>query len=80
MTMMEHSPSCWRHDLFVQNMLKVTNTDLYYRAIIFYLEEEPMLLNDLLRLLQMKVDLPKVVSVMRKSGHLPLITPFLKSA
>ena len=78
-TMMEHSPSCWRHDLFVQNILKVSNHDLFYRAIIFYLEEEPMLLNDLLKLLSMKVDLPKTVSVMQRAGHLPLITPFLKS-
>lgn len=47
--------------------------------MIFYLEEEPMLLNDLLKILSMKIDLSKAVSVMRKAGHLPLITPFLKS-
>lgn len=79
LTMMEHSPSCWRHDVFVQNILKVTNHDLYYKAMIFYLEEEPMLLNDLLKLLSMKIDLPKAVKVMQKAGHLSLITPFLKS-
>lgn len=38
-----------------------------------------MLLNDLLKILSMKIDLPKAVSVMRKAGHLPLISPFLKS-
>ena len=79
LTMMEHSPSCWRHDVFVQNILKVANLDLFYRAIIFYLEEQPMLLNDLLKLLSMKLDLSKCVSVMRKAGHLTLIEPFLKS-
>lgn len=79
LSMMEHSPSCWRHDVFVQNILKVANLDLYYRALIFYLEEQPMLLNDLLKLLAMKIDLPKCVSVMRKAGHLALIEPFLKS-
>lgn len=79
LTMMEHSPSCWRHDIFVQNILKVANLDLYYRAIIFYLEEQPMLLNDLLKLLAMKIDLPKCVNVMKKAGHLALIEPFLKS-
>lgn len=77
--MIEHSPTAWRHDLFVQNIMKVNNHDLFYRAILFYLEEEPMLLNDLLKMLAMKVDLPKCVTVMKKSGHLPLITPFLKS-
>lgn len=79
MTMMEHSPSCWRHDVFVQNILKVANQDLFYRAMIFYLEEQPMLLNDLLKLLAMKIDLPKCVNVMKKAGHLALIEPFLKS-
>jgi clathrin heavy chain len=78
-TMIEHSPSCWRHDLFVQHILKVANQDLFYKAMIFYLEEQPMLLNDLLKLLAMKIDLPKCVSVMRKAGHLALIEPFLKS-
>ena len=78
-TMIEHSPSWWRHDIFVQNLLKVANHDLYYRALIFYLEEQPMLLNDLLKLLAMKIDLSKCVAVMRKAGHLTLIEPFLKS-
>ena len=41
--MMEHSPSAWRHDLFSQNIIKVANHDLWYRAIIFYLEEDWLL-------------------------------------
>jgi len=77
--MMEHSPSAWRHDIFSQNIIKIANHDLWYRAIIFYLEEEPMLLNDLLKLLATKVDLTKVVQVMKRTGHIALITPFLKS-
>lgn len=78
-TMMEHSPSSWRHDIFSQNIVKVANHDLWYRAIIFYLEEEPMLLNDLLKLLSNKIDLTKAVQVMKRTGHIALITPFLKS-
>lgn len=61
MSMIEHSPSCWKHDLFSQDIVKVSNYDLYYRSMIFYLEEEPMLLNDLLKLLAMKIDLTKCV-------------------
>lgn len=77
--MIEHSPSAWKHDLFSQNIVKVSNHDLFYRAIIFYLEEEPMLLNDLLKLLSMKIDLNKCVQVMKRTGHIALITSFLKS-
>ena len=47
--MMEHSPSCYNHDTFVNNLLKVNNSDLIYRSINFYIEEEPMRLNELLR-------------------------------
>lgn len=48
--------------------------------MIFYLEEEPMSLNDLLNLIVAKIDLAKCVSVMRKTGYMSLIEPFLKSA
>jgi clathrin heavy chain len=77
--MMEHSPSSWRHDLFSQNIIKVANHDLWYRAIIFYLEEEPMLINDMLKLLATKIDVTKAVQVMKRTGQIALIAPFLKS-
>jgi len=38
-TMIEHSPSAWSHEQFISLILKVSNHDLYYKAIIFYLEE-----------------------------------------
>jgi hypothetical protein len=68
--MIEHSPTAWRHDVFSQSIIKVSNHDLYYRAMIFYLEEEPMLLNDLLNMIAAKIDLAKCVSVMKKTGYI----------
>eukprot|EP00742_Colponemidia_sp_Colp-10_P000714 GILJ01000776.1.p1 GENE.GILJ01000776.1~~GILJ01000776.1.p1 ORF type:complete len:1719 (+),score=373.80 GILJ01000776.1:96-5252(+) len=78
-TMMQHSPVCWTHELFGQAIVKVSNSELYYRAIKFYLDEAPLLLNDLLRIITPKVDHTKVVSTMRKFGHLALILPYLKT-
>ena len=78
-TMIEHSPTAWRHDTFSQNIVLVANHDLWYKAMLFYLEEEPMLLNDLLKLLAQKIDLTRTVSTMKKTGHIALITPFLES-
>lgn len=78
-TMIEHSPSAWRHDQFSLNITKVSNHDLWYRGMIFYLEEEPMLLNDLLKLLANKIDLTKTTQVIKRTGHIALIAPFLKS-
>jgi clathrin heavy chain len=59
--MIEHSPTAFRHDVFSRNIIKVTNHDIYYRSMIFYLEEEPMQLNDLLKLISDKIDLTKCV-------------------
>lgn len=77
--MMEHSPSCYNHDTFVNNLLKVNNSDLIYRSINFYIEEEPMRLNELLRQMTLKLDFGKVCSVVKKSGYLALIVDWLKS-
>ena len=77
--MIEHSPTAWKHDTFCHNIVNVANHDLWYKAILFYLEEEPMLLNDVLKLLSNKLDLTKTVQTMKRTGHIALITPFLES-
>jgi len=78
-TMMAHSPTAFTHDHFQMIMQKVSNTELYYRAVQFYLDEQPMLLNSLLNALASKVDHARVVQQVRKAGHLPLILPYLKN-
>jgi len=52
--------------------------EIYYRAIAFYLDEQPMLANSLLNTIAPKVDHARVVNQVRKAGHLPLILPYLK--
>merc|ERR1719277_2001478 len=77
--MMAHSPAAYTHDKFLMIMQKVSNTELYYRAISFYLEENPMQLNALLNTITSKVDHARVVQQVRKVGQLALILPFLKT-
>jgi clathrin heavy chain len=77
--MMEHSPLCWKHDLFCQTLSKVTNSNLYNKSIRFYVEEQPQLLNDMLKVIAPKVDLSTTVAELRKLGVLYLAVPFLKS-
>ena len=62
-TMIEHSPTSFKHDLFVQIIQKVNSSDIYYKAIQFYIEEEPRLLNELLSNITTKVDLGRVVKI-----------------
>ena len=78
--MIDHSPSAWKHDVFCQSIVKISNHDLYYKSIIFYLEEEPAHLNDLLNLIIGKIDLSKCVTVLKKTDYIALIEPFLKGA
>lgn len=75
---MEHSPSCFEHEAFVSLMNKVSNSDLHYKAIQFYLDEQPMMINDLLKGISKKVDLVRCVSTIKRTGYIALITPFLR--
>jgi clathrin heavy chain len=78
-TMMAHSPTAFSHDQFQMIMTKVANMELYYRALQFYLEEQPMQVNSLLNTIAPKVDHARVVQLVRKTGNLALILPYLKS-
>merc|ERR1719443_2509659 len=76
--MMAHSPTAFGHDQFQMIMQKVSNMEIYYKAITFYLDEEPMQLCSLLNAIAPKVDHARVVQQVRKTGNLPLILPYLK--
>lgn len=78
MIMMEHSPNAWTHELFVASLQKAANADLQYRAIYFYLREQPMMLNDMLVAIANKLDLPKTVEVLKNTGYIALAQDFLK--
>merc|ERR1711920_270134 len=77
-TMMAHSPTAFVHDQFQMIMQKVSNMEIYYKAIQFYLDEQPMQVNSLLNTIATKVDHARVVNHVRKTGHLALILPYLK--
>lgn len=76
--MIEHSPTAFNHDTFLQLIVKVSNTELYFKSITFYLEEQPLQINELLKALANKIDLVKCTSVIRKLNIVQLCEPFLK--
>ena len=47
-TIMNHSPEARDHMQFKDVVVKVTNVELYYKAIHSYLQKHPDLINDLL--------------------------------
>ena len=77
--MMQHSPSAWNHEEFVSIAKRLANTEIYYRAINFYLEEHPLLLNAFLTAVAAKVDHARVITQVKKDAHLPLVLEYLQS-
>lgn len=78
LTMMSH-PEAWEHVQFKEAISKASNGDLYYRAVQFYLEEHPLQVNELLQALVSHIDHTRVVGLVRRLEHLPLIKPYLIS-
>lgn len=53
--------------------------ELYYKAIQFYLDFKPLLLNDLLLVLAPRMDHTRAVNFFTKAGHLQLVKAYLRS-
>ena len=65
-TIMNHSPDAYDHMQFKDVCIKVANVELYYKAVHFYLQEHPDLINDMLNVLALRLDHTRVVDIMRK--------------
>ncbi|KAG6502766.1 hypothetical protein ZIOFF_035054 [Zingiber officinale] len=76
-TIMNHSLDAWDHMRFKDVIVKVANVELYYKAVHFYLQEHPDLINDVWHVLALRVDHSRVVDIMRKAGHLHLVKPYM---
>ncbi|KAI9865995.1 MAG: hypothetical protein M1813_001962 [Trichoglossum hirsutum] len=77
LAMMERAADAWEHHSFKDIVVKVANLEIYYRALNFYLQEQPSLITDLLQALTPKIDVNRVVRMFEKSDNIPLIKPFL---
>ena len=77
LAMMERSADAWEHNQFKEVIVKVANIEIYYKALSYYLAEQPMLLNDLLVVLTPRVDHTRVVKMFQKADELPMIKSYL---
>ncbi|KAI9318659.1 hypothetical protein BX666DRAFT_1930315 [Dichotomocladium elegans] len=78
-TLMDYASTCWEHAAFKDIIVKVSNVELYYKAIRFYLNEHPLLLNDLLTVMVPRINHTRVVQIFERSDNIPLIQPYLIS-
>ena len=72
--MMAHPTEAWRESHFKDIITKVANIELYHKAIQFYLDYKPMMLNDLLVVLAPRLDHTRAVNFFTKvNKHFPQI-------
>uniref|UniRef100_A0A0K8TT11 Clathrin heavy chain n=1 Tax=Tabanus bromius TaxID=304241 RepID=A0A0K8TT11_TABBR len=79
LAMMAHPTEAWREGHFKDIITKVANIELYYKAIQFYVDYKPLLLNDMLLVLAPRMDHTRAVNFFSKTGHLQLVKPYLRS-
>ncbi|GAO47155.1 clathrin heavy chain [Saitoella complicata NRRL Y-17804] len=79
LVMMEHAADAWEHSSFRDILIKCHNIEIYYKAINFYLQQQPTLLTDLLAALAARLDHTRVVNMFLKSDNIPLIRSYLVS-
>ncbi|MGH0180354.1 UNVERIFIED_CONTAM: hypothetical protein FKN15_003983 [Acipenser sinensis] len=78
-TMMNHPSDAWKEGQFKDIIAKVANVELYYKALQFYLDYKPLLINDLLVVLSPRLDHTRAVSFFAKMNQLQLVKPYLRS-
>ncbi|KAJ3401399.1 hypothetical protein HDU80_006064 [Chytriomyces hyalinus] len=79
LSIMAHPADAWDHIAFKDIIVKVSNLEIYFKALRFYLENNPLLMNDLLVVLTPRIDHTRVVQMFQKTNNLPLIKPYLIS-
>lgn len=77
LTIIAHSSVAFEHTNFKDVLVKVSNLDIYYKALRFYLEEQPLMINDLLVGLTPRIDHTRAVELFQKTNNLPLVKPYL---
>jgi len=77
LAMIERSADAWEHNQFKDVIVRAANVEIYYKALTFYLQEQPTLLTDLLTVLIPRIDHSRVVRMFRQIDHIPLIRSYL---
>ncbi|EJF64173.1 clathrin heavy chain 1 [Dichomitus squalens LYAD-421 SS1] len=77
LAMIERSADAWEHNQFKDVIVRVANVEIYYKALTFYLQEQPTLLTDLLSVMIPRIDHSRVVRMFEQIDHIPLIRSYL---
>jgi len=74
---MDHPEDCFEDITFKEIIVEVTQPDIFYDAVKFYIEYNPKEIKNIMNVLTPKIDPAKVVTRIKKLDHLPLIRDYL---
>jgi clathrin heavy chain len=80
LTIMANSAVAFDHTSFKDVVVKVSNLEIYYKALRFYLDEQPLMINDLLVALTPRIDHTRAIQFFQKTNNLPLVKPYIIAA
>ncbi|KAL7673889.1 hypothetical protein ACOME3_000169 [Neoechinorhynchus agilis] len=83
LSMMEHPSVAWKESHFKDVITRVANTELYYRAMQFYIDFKPLLLNDLMTIVSARLDHTRTVNFLKNhpdgSHRIRMAKPYLRA-
>lgn len=77
LAMIAHPTEAWEHLKFKETISKLTNTEIFYKALTFYLEHAPTKINSILEAMSSRVDHVRVIAQMKRAGHVALVKDYL---
>lgn len=75
--MINHPSVAFNEPQFRDLIQKVNNQDIHYKAISFYYEYKPLMLNDLMIALSHRVDNSKAINILKSLNVLPICKSYL---
>jgi len=78
-TMIQHPVEAYEHPVFKEVITKVANTEIYYKAILFYIQNYPTHIDDLMGTITNKVDHVRATRLVLKEGHIAMIKEYLQN-
>ncbi|KAH0480016.1 MAG: hypothetical protein KVP17_004537 [Porospora cf. gigantea B] len=76
---LKHADVAWSHEAFCRTQAKVSNTEILYRCVDFYVEQHPDLLVEMLNEITDTVDHGRLIERVRRADRLQLVRPYLES-
>lgn len=75
---MKHPAACYDHSEFRELVTPVSNVDILYRSVEFYVEFDPLKTVDHLDVIGSRLDPSRLVHIFRQKDNLQLIKPYLR--